>query len=78
MINSIEQFPDNDLSTLREDLLQSGLDHWQAAELIGAFLNGKGYGVSNNEARTAACRIESIGCSMKSLREELGKIALSM
>jgi len=59
-------------------LKQSGLDHWQAAELIGSFLNVRGYGVSSHAARGAASRIESVGCSLKSMQEELEKLALVM
>ena len=75
---SIEKFAATDLSSLREELMQSGLDSWQAAELIGAFLNTRGYGVSNHAARHAATRIESVGCSLKSMQEELEKLALVM
>lgn len=80
MMNSIEfeKFPIADLSGLREDLKQSGLDSWQAAELISAFLSGRGYGVSNHAARNAASRIESVGCSFQSMQEELEKLALVM
>lgn len=74
----VEKFALNDLSNLREELLQSGLDSWQAAELIGAFLSGRGYGVSSHAARTAATRIESVGCSLKCMQEELEKLALVM
>jgi hypothetical protein len=74
----VEKFAATDLSTLREELMQSGLDSWQAAELISAFLVGRGYGVSNHEARTAASRIESVGCSLKSMQEELEKLAYVM
>lgn len=74
----IEKFSAADLSALREDLLQSGLDHWQAGDLIGAFLAVRGYGVSNSAARGAASRIESYGCSLKCMREELEKLALVM
>ena len=72
------QFAATDLSTLRSDLLQSGLDMWQAGEVIGAFLAAKGYGVSHLEARHAATRIESLGCSIHSLQEELGRLALAV
>ena len=75
---AIEKFPASDLSTLREELMQSGLDSWQAAELITAFLSGRGYGVSNHAARSAASRIESFGCSLKSMQEELENLALVM
>lgn len=74
----VEKFALTDLTSLREELLQSGLDSWQAAELIGAFLIGRGYGVSNHAARTAATRIESVGCSLKCMQEELEKLALVM
>ena len=74
----MEKFNLTDLSSLREELLQSGLDSWQAAELIGAFLVGRGYGVSNHAARSAATRIESVGCSLKCMQEELEKLALVM
>ena len=74
----IEKFSQADLDALRTDLLQSGLDSWQAAELISSFLAGRGYGVSNHEARNAATRIESVGCSLTCVQEELEKLALVM
>jgi hypothetical protein len=75
---SIEKFAATDLSSLRDELMQSGLDSWQAAELISAFLNGRGYGVSSVAARGAASRIESVGCSLQCMQEELEKLALVM
>jgi hypothetical protein len=75
---SIEKFSANDLCSLRDELMQSGLDSWQAAELISAFLNGRGYGVSSVAARASASRIESVGCSLQSMQEELEKLALVM
>lgn len=73
-----ETFATTDLSTLRSDLLQSGLDSWQAGEVISAFLSGRGFGVSHHEARHAATRIEAVGCSIQCLREELSALALVM
>jgi hypothetical protein len=75
---TIEKFTATDLSSLREELMQSGLDSWQAAELISSFLNVRGYGVSNHAARGVAWRIESLNCSLKSMQEELEKLALVM
>lgn len=75
---AIEKFAATDLSSLREELMQSGLDSWQAAELISAFLSGRGYGVSHHAARGAASRIESVGCSLQLMQEELEKLALVM
>jgi len=73
-----DKFTATDLSSLRSELMQSGLDSWQAGELISSFLNIRGYGVSNHAARGAATRIESYGCSLKCMQEELEKLALVM
>jgi hypothetical protein len=73
-----EKFPIADLSDLREELRQSGLDSWQAADLISSFLSGKGYGVSSLDARSAASRIESVGCSIQVMRDEFEKLAWVM
>jgi hypothetical protein len=75
---TIEKFTATDLSSLREELTQSRLDHWQAAELISSFLSIRGYGVSNHAARGAAARIEAVRCSLKFMQEELEKLALVM
>jgi hypothetical protein len=74
----IELFSVADLTGLREELMRSGLDSWQAADLISAFLAARGYGVSTADARLAASRMESIGCSLKCLQAELEKLALVM
>jgi len=73
-----EKFTATDLSSLRGELMQSGLDSWQAAELISSFLSVRGYGVSNHAARSAVSRIESVGCSLKCMQEEIEKLALVM
>ena len=75
---TIEKFTTTDLSSLCEELTQSGLDSWQAAELISSFLTIRGYGVSNYAARGAAARIESVRRNLKSMQEELEKLALVM
>ena len=74
--SAIEKFTATDLSSLREELMQSGLDSWQAAELISSFLNVRGYGVSNHAARGAVAAIES--GSLTAMREELEKLAFVM
>ena len=73
-----EKFPLTDLSGLRDDLMQSGIDSWQAAEMISSYLAGRGYGVSSHDARTALSRIESVGCSLRCMQEEFEKLALVM
>jgi hypothetical protein len=74
----VERFAAADLTGLREDLMKSGLDSWQAADLISNFLAARGYGVSTEDARNAAFRIESITCSLQCLQEELERIAYVM
>jgi hypothetical protein len=74
----IELFSVADLAGLREELMRSGLDSWQAADLISNFLAARGYGVSTQDARLAASRMESIGCSLKCLQAELEKLARVM
>jgi hypothetical protein len=76
--NHIELFSVADLTGLREELMKSGLDSWQAADLISSFLAARGYGVSTQDARLAASRMEAIGCSLKCLQAELEKLALVM
>ncbi len=71
-------FDKTDLESLRSELLQSGLDIWQAGELVSSFLAARGYGVSAGDARSVASRIESESCSLESMRHELGKLALFM
>ncbi len=73
--HGIEKFTATDLATLRTDLLQSGLDSFQAAELVTTFLGGRGYGISTDEARGVACRLEGPSCTVETLQEELGRVA---
>ena len=38
----IEKFSNTDLVGLRNELMQSGIDSWQAAEVLHGFLTGRG------------------------------------
>ena len=76
--NTVEKFPIADLSGLRDELMQSGLDSWQAAELISCFLSGRGYGVSNDEARHIVTKIDTVGCSFERMQTELENVAYVM
>ena len=73
-----EMFVATDLERLRRELRAAGLDSWQAGELLGAFLEQRGYGVSQAAARSAAARIELVGCSLECMRQELTDLALMM
>jgi hypothetical protein len=75
---TIEKFSASELSALRNDLLQGGLDSFQAAELISMFLAGRGYGVSRGAAKDAVTRLEGGGCSLELMQKELEKLALVM
>jgi beta-xylosidase len=76
--NNEERFSAHELEHLQDELQGNGLDSWQAAELISAFLVARGYGVSSREARTAASRIEAQSCSLETMQRELGLIARVM
>ena len=75
---AIEKFPATELSGLREDLLQGGLDSRQVAELIRAFLTERGYGVSFDDARSAATNAEVLFGSLQGMQETLEKVAVLM
>ena len=74
----VERFTPTELMTLRKELLQSGADSFQAAEIVANFLGGRGYGVSSQEARTAASRIEIQGCTAEHIQSELERVAMAM
>ncbi|HEX7285067.1 MAG TPA: hypothetical protein VF532_02745 [Candidatus Angelobacter sp.] len=71
-----EKFSVAEVAALRNELLSSGLDSFQTAELLKMFVAGRGYGVSPESALDAAGRIEV--CDVESLHEELEKMALVM
>src|SRR5215813_9877276 len=74
-----ERFSTTELTALRNDLLQGGMiDSRDAAELLQVFLIGRGYGVSPQAALDAASRVESAGCAMPILQQELENLALVM
>ena len=70
-----EKFSGFDLAALRSDLLQSGIDFRDAAEMLQAFLWGHGYGVAREAAIAAAYTVEGAGCSIHVIANELERIA---
>jgi hypothetical protein len=72
------KFTANELTALRTDLLQMGMDHWQAAEMVSSFLAGRGYGVNRQRAREAVARLEKEHCGMDAMYQELDSLALVM
>ena len=74
----VEKFSATDLMTLRHDLLQSGVDSFQAAEIVASFLTGRGYGISATEARSVATAIEIPGATAEHIQAELERVARVM
>ena len=74
----IEKFPAAELAGLRTELLQSGVDSWQAAQMVTSFLAGRGYGVSADAAREAIVRLEGNACSIECMQRELERMAYVM
>jgi hypothetical protein len=75
---TVEKFSVGELAALRNELLQSGLDAWDAAQLLQGFLMGRGYGVNRDAAIEAAGRVEGAGCSLDVIQRELEDLALVM
>jgi len=71
-----ERFSVPELTALRNELVQGALDSQDAAAMMQLFLVGRGYGVSPEAAVEAARRVESAGCSLQSIQQELNRIAL--
>jgi hypothetical protein len=76
--SGIEKFPVAELAGLRTELLQSGVDSFQAAELVTTFLSGRGYGVDPTLVREVAMRLESNACSLDCIQKELERVAYVM
>jgi hypothetical protein len=77
-VSKIEKFSARELQNLRNELHQSGIDSWQAAEVLSGFLTGRGYGVSAEHARGAIARLESLGCNLDRMQTELENLAFVM
>ena len=73
-----EKFTPSDLMGLRSDLMQCNLDSFLAAEVLTTFLSGRGYGISSQEARHVASRIEGKGCKPEHIQRELELVARVM
>lgn len=74
----VEKFPAAELAGLRTELLQSGVDSWQAAELVTSFLAGRGYGVNPAIVREVVVRLEGNACSIECMQMELERMAYVM
>lgn len=73
-----QKFTAEDVADLRSDLMQSGLDSWQAAELVASFLGARGYGMSSDGARSVVTKIDASHSSLERMQAELERVALVM
>ena len=73
-----EKFTPSDLTALRIELLQCNLDSFMGGEILTHFLSGRGYGISSQEARHVASRIEGMGCRPEHIQQELESVARVM
>ncbi|MGI8769991.1 MAG: hypothetical protein ACR2JE_01005 [Acidobacteriaceae bacterium] len=71
----VEKFSSAELTSLRNDLMQAGLDSWQAADVVSGFLAGHGYGVSTQAVRDTVTRMEHSGCSLECMQTALESLA---
>jgi hypothetical protein len=76
--SKIEQFSATQLGNLRTALMDSGIDSWQAADMLSNFLTGRGYGVSPQRARDAIARLEGTDRTLDCMQEELERVAFVM
>ena len=74
----IEKFPAAELAGLRTELMQSGMDSFQAAEMLTSFLAGRGYGVDPTLIRAVVLRLASTACSLDCIQKELERVAFVM
>ena len=72
------KFTQEDVADLRSELLGSGLDHWQAAELVTSFMAARGYGVSAEGARSVASGLDATQVSLEIMHQRMEQIALVM
>jgi len=71
----VEKFTPTDLLQLRSELMQTGVDSFQAASIVSNFLSGRGYGIAPEEARSVATRIDGHDCTPDCMQAELERVA---
>lgn len=74
----VEKFAAAELADLRTELLQSGIDSFQAAEVVTRFLSGRGYGADPAMVREVVLRLEGNACSPECIQQELERVAWVM
>ncbi len=77
-LSHFEQFSADELTLLRQELRESGLDSFQCGAVLTSFLANKGYGVSSDQARVAVSLIGHADFTLPRLQLELEKLAYVM
>jgi hypothetical protein len=67
--SKVEKFSMSELANLRNELHAYRDDSWQAADVVSAFLAGRGYGANPATIRQAVSVIDAFSCSTNSLQE---------
>ncbi len=67
----IEKFAPSELAKLRSEMMKRKMDSWQVADMVSAFLAGRGYGVNANAMRTAIAQLAMLGGSHDAMQAAL-------
>ena len=67
--SKVEKFSMSELANLRNELQVYRDDSWQAADVVSAFLAGRGYGANPATIRKAVSVMEAFNRSTNSLKE---------
>jgi len=76
--SKVEKFSMSELTNLRNELLESRIDSWQAADVVSAFLAGRGYGVDTLTIRETVSRLDAFSGSTDAMQAALEAVAYVM
>jgi hypothetical protein len=68
-ISKVEKFSRSELANLRNELQVYRDDSWRAADVVSAFLAGRGYGANPATIRKTVSVIDAFNSSTNSLQE---------
>ena len=82
--SKVEKFSISELANLRSQLQEYRTDSWQAADVVSAFLVGRGYGVNMTTMRQAVAMMDAFNWpanevqSMNAMQAALEAVAYVM
>ena len=74
----VEKFSISELTRLRNELLEARIDTWLAADVVSAFLVGRGYGVDTATIRDAVTSLDAFIGSTDAMQKALEAVAYVM